>query len=59
MAGDLHIPAVWGADLTVPKDKLPFIVFSHGLGASRFTYSEICLQLASHGIVVASVEHRF
>ena len=37
---------------------LPVIVFSHGLAAMRTTYTGICCDLASHGYVVASVEHR-
>lgn len=37
----------------------PVIVFSHGLGGMRSTYSGICCDLASHGCVVASVEHRY
>ena len=36
----------------------PVIVFSHGLGGMRTTYSTICCDLASHGYVIASVEHK-
>ena len=36
----------------------PVIVFSHGIGSSFFPYSSICCDLASHGFVVAALEHR-
>lgn len=34
------------------------MVFSHGLGGSRNTYSQICGSIASHGMVVVAAEHR-
>ncbi|MPC96663.1 Platelet-activating factor acetylhydrolase 2 [Portunus trituberculatus] len=38
--------------------KWPVVVFSHGLSANRSIYSTVCSELASHGFVVAAVEHR-
>ncbi|XP_021918198.1 platelet-activating factor acetylhydrolase-like isoform X6 [Zootermopsis nevadensis] len=58
LAGNCHIPAVWNADVKQEGGKLPVVVFSHGLGATRFFYSSVCVELASHGFVVAAVEHR-
>jgi len=36
----------------------PVLVFSHGLGGNRNTYSHLCGSVASHGVVVVTPEHR-
>ncbi|KAJ4438325.1 hypothetical protein ANN_14267 [Periplaneta americana] len=56
--GNCYIPVVWNADVRKEGAKLPVVILSHGLGASRFLYSSICVELASHGFLVAAVEHR-
>ena len=38
---------------------LPVIMFSHGSGGMRTTYSATCCDLASHGYLVVAIEHRF
>lgn len=50
------IPALW--DTAMAEKKFPVVVFSHGLSANRSIYSTVCTELASHGFVVAAVEHR-
>ena len=37
---------------------LPIIMYSHGVAGMRTTYSAICCDLASHGYLVAAIEHR-
>ena len=48
-----------GTDGPEAPPTFPALVFSHGLGAMRTTYSGITCDLASHGYIVASVEHRW
>ena len=71
---DPKIPAVMYADvLQVPtphstatrhiqqfdRSKFPLVVYSHGLGGMRSDNSSTCCDLASHGYLVAAVEHRY
>ncbi|XP_071451361.1 platelet-activating factor acetylhydrolase 2, cytoplasmic-like [Hetaerina americana] len=41
-----------------PLKAFPVAFLSHGLGACRYYYSTICLEMASRGFVVVAVEHR-
>ncbi|EEQ88429.1 uncharacterized protein BDCG_03549 [Blastomyces dermatitidis ER-3] len=43
---------------TLPSKRWPVMVFSHGIGGSRYMYSYILGCLASYGIVVIAPEHR-
>lgn len=45
-------------DAQVLEQEFPVIIFSHGLGGNRLIYSSICSDLASHGFIVAAIEHR-
>jgi len=58
--GELHVPIIENASLAAKQnnESWPIIVFSHGIGQSRFLYSKLCSDLASHGFIVASTEHR-
>ncbi|CCD70130.1 1-alkyl-2-acetylglycerophosphocholine esterase [Caenorhabditis elegans] len=56
--GDKRVDCIDNAQLSTKSDKWPVLVFSHGLGGSRTFYSTYCTSLASHGYVVAAVEHR-
>ncbi|KAI9788834.1 MAG: hypothetical protein M1833_002800 [Piccolia ochrophora] len=57
----ITIPALRNAPLLQPPTKSkrwPVLVFSHGLGGSRNSYSAILGAIASHGVVVATPDHR-
>ncbi|GAA6031868.1 hypothetical protein JCM8097_003310 [Rhodosporidiobolus ruineniae] len=50
--------ALVGDELAEGDQTFPLVVFSHGLSGTRTTYSQWCGEIASHGYIVAAVEHR-
>ncbi|ORY12414.1 platelet-activating factor acetylhydrolase [Clohesyomyces aquaticus] len=57
----ISIPVHTNATLLEPptkSKKWPVMIFSHGLGGSRNSYSHIVGSLASHGMVVIAPDHR-
>eukprot|EP00096_Caligus_rogercresseyi_P014129 TRINITY_DN6658_c0_g1_i1.p1 TRINITY_DN6658_c0_g1~~TRINITY_DN6658_c0_g1_i1.p1 ORF type:complete len:361 (+),score=81.10 TRINITY_DN6658_c0_g1_i1:143-1225(+) len=40
-----------------PLRSYPLVLFSHGLGGNRMTYAKLASHIASHGFVVAALEH--
>lgn len=51
----VHQEAVRGAELE--RGLYPFVAFSHGFGGSRRQSTFLCTHFASHGYVVAAVDH--
>jgi predicted dienelactone hydrolase len=45
------------APLAAAPAKLPFVVVSHGTGGTKMDLSWLCAELATHGYIVASVDH--
>lgn len=64
LMGSVSMPAIKSSVNTPlpkafdPADRLPLVVFSHGLGGNQTTYSTFVGTLASRGFVCLSVEHR-
>lgn len=58
IGGDVYVPALWQAPVLENNEKIPVVILSHGIGGNRTTYSTFCLELASHGFLVAAIEHR-
>jgi len=59
VASNVHIWAVEDLKLRSNlRGPIPVAIFSHGLGGIRTTYSTICCDLASRGVIVVALEHR-
>ncbi|KAL4149504.1 hypothetical protein QTP88_003439 [Uroleucon formosanum] len=56
--GPYYIPTISDAPLSDKQQSYPLIIFSHGYAATRFVCSAFCNTLASHGFIVAAIEHR-
>lgn len=59
----VSIPAQVDAPLAPPptaaeRDTFPVTIFSHGMASSKTDYTAYLSELASHGHIVAAVEHR-
>ena len=53
-----NVPALYGAPAKT-STQLPVILFSHGVSGMRTINSAICCDLASHGYLIAAIEHRY
>lgn len=47
------------APLEAGKSRLPILLLSHGLGSPRWQYTALAEDLASHGYVVAAIDHPY
>lgn len=57
--GSLHSHAVADAAIAQSRDPYPVVIFSPGAGMGGFFYSAIIEELASHGYIVAAIDHPF
>ncbi len=54
------LPSTWQdavRDATARRGRFPLVAFSHGYGSHRRQSTFLCTHLASHGYVVAAVDH--
>jgi predicted dienelactone hydrolase len=58
-AGRLRAHAVENAQMPASGKRYPVLIFSHGFGETGLTYAALLEDLASHGYVVAAVEHPY
>jgi pimeloyl-ACP methyl ester carboxylesterase len=55
----LKTHAILGASLSQAQERYPLLIFSHGMNSARFFYTALLEELASHGYIVAAVDHTY
>lgn len=55
----LHTHSSWNAPVLHGGHRLPLLIFSPGLGITRANYTAFAEELASHGYVVAVIDHPY
>jgi len=55
----LRTHAVSGAEVAARPTTFPLIIFSPGFGVSRVNYTAVVEELASHGLIVLTVDHPY
>ena len=56
---EIRHEAIFNAPISKKEGKYPVLIFSHGMNSSRFLYTSISQELASHGYIVASIDHTY
>lgn len=51
--------AVLGAPVSLAQEHYPVLIFSHGMNSARFFYTALLEELASHGYIVAAIDHTY
>jgi hypothetical protein len=51
--------AAWFGAAPLPGRRFPGLIFSHGMNSARYFYTGLVQDLASHGFVVAAIDHPF
>ena len=51
--------AVLAAPLSLAQKRYPVLIFSHGMNSARFFYTALLEELASHGYIVAAIDHTY
>jgi pimeloyl-ACP methyl ester carboxylesterase len=58
-SGSVRSHSLEAADFSPSLHAVPLLIFSHGFGESSLTYAAQLEDLASHGYVVAAIEHPY